>query len=182
MDRLAENECAQAGVLGRFTCSKSVTSRRDCVGTWSGGCNWPPIKPHRRHGDKRLSVSGKPLQPIECRNGERGKVGEVCNLAWASAARRRGEPSEFPEGLRSAPSCRLRPSHREVANVAYFGALVRSEPACRSHSAHSRAQYVMIRSAPARLKAVIISSTHAFSSSQPLAAAALSIAYSPLTL
>ena len=44
------------------------------------------------------------------------------------------------------------------------------------------AKYVMIRSAPARLKAVIVSMTTASSSTWPSEAAAFSITYSPLTL
>ena len=57
------------------------------------------------------------------------------------------------------------------------------EPARRqSHSASSLAQYETITSAPARLIAVRPSSAAWRSSSQPRAAAALTIAYSPLTL
>ena len=51
----------------------------------------------------------------------------------------------------------------------------------RNHRAASTAKYVRIASAPARLNAVSDSSTTAFSSSHPFCAAALSIAYSPLT-
>ena len=51
-----------------------------------------------------------------------------------------------------------------------------------SQVARSFAWYVMMRSAPARLMPVMASSTARCSSSQPLAAAALIIAYSPLTL
>ena len=53
---------------------------------------------------------------------------------------------------------------------------------CRSHFATSRAWYVRIMSAPARLMLVRVSSTIRRSSIQPLAAAALTMAYSPETL
>ena len=51
----------------------------------------------------------------------------------------------------------------------------------RSHPATSSAKYVSTPSAPARLNPSKLSSTHAFSSSQPFWAAALSMANSPLT-
>ena len=51
----------------------------------------------------------------------------------------------------------------------------------RSHFASSRAQYVTTMSAPARLRAVMISRTAARSSKIPFSAAALTMAYSPLT-
>ena len=51
-----------------------------------------------------------------------------------------------------------------------------------SHLAASSAWYVMMMSAPARFMLVSVSSTMRFSSIQPFAAAALTIAYSPLTL
>ncbi len=63
--------------------------------------------------------------------------------------------------------------------------VVARRPACPcqpSQVAMSFAWYVMMRSAPARLMPVMASSTARCSSSQPLAAAALIIAYSPLTL
>src|SRR5258708_7745436 len=50
------------------------------------------------------------------------------------------------------------------------------------HFANAFAQYVIIMSAPARRNPVIISITERFSSSQPNFEAALSMAYSPLTL
>src|SRR5581483_11661346 len=52
----------------------------------------------------------------------------------------------------------------------------------QSHEARSRAQYVIRTSAPARLIAVSDSSAACLSSSQPRAAAALIIPYSPETL
>ena len=65
-----------------------------------------------------------------------------------------------------------------------FGTVVDSrlhEPRC-SHAAASFAWYVMTRSAPARRIEVRTSRTAARRSSQPFAAAAAIIAYSPLTL
>src|SRR5262249_38494716 len=57
----------------------------------------------------------------------------------------------------------------------------RPHPPC-SHAAASFAWYVTTRSAPARRIPVSASSTTARSSSQPFAAPAFTIAYSPLTL
>jgi len=66
------------------------------------------------------------------------------------------------------------------------GPQVPAPPPASSHhpfnnAAASLAKYVKIRSAPARLMASSDSSMAAVSSSQPWAAAALSILYSPLT-
>ena len=87
----------------------------------------------------------------------------------------------------ASPLAPLRGPQPDKANTIKNTAIVRLVRTAASnfyfsHSAHCRAQYVMMMSAPARLKAVICSITHDFSSSQPFAAAAFSIAYSPLTL
>ena len=58
---------------------------------------------------------------------------------------------------------------------------VRSAQALRSRRAASSAKYVSTPSAPARLKASRLSIMTASWSSQPFCAAALSMAYSPLT-
>src|SRR5262249_26258389 len=86
---------------------------------------------------------------------------------------------------------RLEPDrpHRTDGGVdAAGGHVERAAPQCRdtlelySQPASSFAQYVTITSAPARRIAVSDSSAAARSSRSPAAAAAFSIAYSPLTL
>src|SRR5215472_14878695 len=76
---------------------------------------------------------------------------------------------------------RLRPQKCEPFQPSM--ALVFTLSACYSlsHLASSRAQYVTITSAPARFRAVMISSTAARSSRIPFSTAPLTIAYSPLT-
>jgi hypothetical protein len=75
----------------------------------------------------------------------------------------------------------LRPQEREPFQPGMCLGFTFNAFYSRSHCASSRAQYVMIMSAPARLSAVMISRTAARSSKSPFSTALLTIAYSPLT-
>src|SRR4029077_20655612 len=82
---------------------------------------------------------------------------------------------------RVAPDARERP-HRRVDPAGDAGQGPRPELVAHwSRSATRRAAYVRMKSAPARLIAVRCSSITASPSSQPFAAAASTMAYSPLT-
>src|SRR4029077_7129111 len=75
-------------------------------------------------------------------------------------------------------------AHRggDAAGGALERAPIKLRRRAQSHVARSFVQYETMRSAPARLIAVSASSAAVCSSSQPCAAAALTIAYSPETL
>src|SRR5437588_11418323 len=73
----------------------------------------------------------------------------------------------------------LRPKQSETLQTRMDQSFRATVIQLRVHSANSRAQYVMMMSAPARLSEVMISRTAPRSSTMPFSAAALIIAYSP---
>ena len=78
------------------------------------------------------------------------------------------------------PMC-LRPNKSQLFKLCMLCRFATSACYSRNHLASSRAQYVTMMSAPARLSAVMISITAVCSSNRLLSAAALTMAYSPLT-
>ena len=78
------------------------------------------------------------------------------------------------------PMC-LRPNKCQLFQLCMLCRFTAAACYSRSHLASSRAQYVTMMSAPARFKAVMISTTALCSSTRPLSAAAFTMAYSPLT-
>src|SRR5206468_10124653 len=98
-----------------------------------------------------------------------GHVGAISTSGQSDFHRARGK------------SVRLRPNKRELLEPGVLCCFAVVTCYSRSHVASSRAQYVTIMSAPALLSAVMISRTAARSSKIPFSAAALTMAYSPLT-
>ena len=98
-----------------------------------------------------------------------GHVGAISTSGQSHFHRARGK---------SVP---LRPNKRELLKPGVLCCFAVAACYSRSHVASSRAQYVTMMSAPARLSAVMISRTADRSSKIPFSAAPLTMAYSPLT-
>jgi len=145
------------------------------------------------HEERGVSEEVRPvgLDVVDVRAAVR-----ILEARAAARGREEGLPAHRGEGAdgraHAARHCRLRPPEERLRLRTGSGAspggtpsrlpLHAGSPPSSIHRAASRAWYVSTKSAPARTIPVRISRTIRFSSIQPLAAAALTIAYSPDTL